>query len=78
MTIHQFSHAQTKNPPSRRRWIRVDALGDFRFVTALTKLSQSAQGTRFITGRIIQLLLNNSGNGRKRQPRTGFAFSTAL
>jgi hypothetical protein len=30
---------KTKNPPSSGRWIRVDALGDFRFVSALTKLS---------------------------------------
>jgi hypothetical protein len=28
----------------------VDALGDFHLIEALTKLSQSAQRTRFITG----------------------------
>ena len=32
---------------------RVDALGEFRLYPALTKLSQSAQRTRFITGRHI-------------------------
>jgi len=41
-----------------RRWIRVDALGDFHLIAALTKLSQSAQRTRFITGRIIQLFFD--------------------
>jgi hypothetical protein len=31
--------AQNKKPTVEGRWIRVDALGDFRFVPALTKLS---------------------------------------
>jgi hypothetical protein len=34
-----FFAAQTKNPPSSGRWIRVDALGDFHLIDALTKLS---------------------------------------
>ena len=52
----QFCCCLQKNPPSSRRWESVnDALGEFRLFAALTKLSQSAQGTRFITGRNIQL-----------------------
>jgi hypothetical protein len=46
-----FLLLKTKNPPSSERWIRVDALGAIRLIAALTKLSQSAQRTRFITGR---------------------------
>jgi hypothetical protein len=34
---------------------QVDALGEFHLIAALTKLSQSAQRTRFMTGRINQL-----------------------
>jgi hypothetical protein len=39
-----------------RRRIRVDALGELHLLAALTKLSQSAQRTRFITGWILSVV----------------------
>ena len=58
-----FGAAQKQKTHRRgRRWIRVDALGDFRFVPALTKLSSKRAENPIYNGPAIQLLNEDSGS----------------